>query len=736
MREYFLAQCGSTLLALLALAAAGGWALVAFRNRERPYLWLAAPLAGIGTLSLSLTLLYDICRLRLPASFAVAMLLNVAATAAALWRGRPWQFRRREWALGLAALLGVTAAGVKVVQKTAIRQGEPTILITAGTDQFGYAQNGDWIVRHPHEEPAISPDRPYESWIAWGHSLQGGDPRRGAYLLVALAGWCRGTTTLFSYDFATGVALIAGLLGFGAAFGRRFPVLLLLLAAVAVSVWLRNARTGFFGKTLAYPGGVLLVWLLIQTWHSASVPRVLSCLVLGSGFGLCHNVLAIATFASLLCVGVVLVSLACRLLDRLGGRERPETEPAPVWKGVLLGLLVVMPLGVCTFSAVRTYFNLRQSNDVLAPDFIFAEALDVNINWEPMEVPSKLRHTLILASVGITATCLLWALACRAVVAAGLLLSGGILLAGWWSGRSWSMLQTQGILYPLTLAGVALLAQHRSVRRLLPLRLAALLLLLALAGLRGPQMIGTWREATRTNHGVPGFIAQSDIAAVLNRVQDGGVVDVCHQELCPCLALLAELGARDIPVQYRGLAWSHVVGYRRWAPRSFPNCGKYLITSWAQGAASASNSSCALWAVVRNEGAWVSQVKPPLGMGRDVPHGYHFWVGRDQTEIELSNGMAAPVEMEFVAYTEMPAAPTDPRKCTCTWEVAGQKGKLDLKLSDHEIHIPLRLPPGDHKLSLRVEQVSPLCGDEGRRLLLSRFGLRTGLGGSEGSEPR
>src|SRR5262249_276315 len=154
--------------------------------------------------------------------------------------------------------------------------------------------------RHPHEEPVVSPDRPYESWIAYVCAPKGGDPRRGAYLLAALTGWCRGTTTLFSYDFATCVALIAGLLGFGAPFAPRFPVLLLLLAAVGLSVWLRNARTGFFGKTLAYPGGVLLVWMMVQAWHRTSVPRVLTCLVLGTGYGLCHNVLAIATFVGIL----------------------------------------------------------------------------------------------------------------------------------------------------------------------------------------------------------------------------------------------------------------------------------------------------------------------------------------------------------------------------------------------------------------------------------------------------
>src|SRR5262245_47024127 len=46
MVAYGVGLWAQTLLALVLLAFAGGWALWPFRRADRPYLWLAAPLAG------------------------------------------------------------------------------------------------------------------------------------------------------------------------------------------------------------------------------------------------------------------------------------------------------------------------------------------------------------------------------------------------------------------------------------------------------------------------------------------------------------------------------------------------------------------------------------------------------------------------------------------------------------------------------------------------------------------
>ena len=308
MLTYLLVQWASTLAALLLLAASGVWALWAFHERERPFLWLATPLAGIATLSLSLSFLYVLCRLTVPVGFVVAVLLNGTLSLAIVWcrRKEALSRRRRDVVVGLAALLGVSAGAVWVVQGTALRQGEPTILLAAGSDMFGYSHMGDWMLRHPHQMPVASPERPYESFL---EILVNYDTRHGAFLLAAVAAWCRGTTTLFSFDFATGVAWSAALLGFAAAFARRPLLLVTLIAAVALSVWLRNGRTGYFGKTLAYPGCLLLAHVFLRTWQTSTRLRVISCLTLAIGFGLCHTPSLLIAAVGLICMGIALARL-------------------------------------------------------------------------------------------------------------------------------------------------------------------------------------------------------------------------------------------------------------------------------------------------------------------------------------------------------------------------------------------------------------------------------------------
>src|SRR5262249_20699083 len=51
MIGYALLLLGQTALALLYLGLCGGWLLWLFRRHERPYWWLAAPLAGLASLA-------------------------------------------------------------------------------------------------------------------------------------------------------------------------------------------------------------------------------------------------------------------------------------------------------------------------------------------------------------------------------------------------------------------------------------------------------------------------------------------------------------------------------------------------------------------------------------------------------------------------------------------------------------------------------------------------------------
>jgi hypothetical protein len=701
MLQSFLLLCGSTLLGLVVLAAVGAWALWPFRGWQRPYLWVAAPLAGIGTLALSLTVLYEVCRLTLPAAFGVALLVNGAATVVACLRGGLPRGRRRDLLIGLAALLAVAGLCVGVLEGTAVRQGEPTLLVVSGSDHFGYAQVGDWIVRHPHQEPRASAAYPYESYIEMMVDMR---ERYGAFQLAGLAGWCRGTTTLFSYDFATGVACAAGLLGFAGAFARRPTLLLTLLACAAVSVWLRNASTGYFGKTLAYPGCLLLAALFLWTWQAVTPLRLLACVVLGTGYGLCHSPLTHATAVGLVFIGVSLALVLQRALDRLAGRVRlgDTPQPGPLWKGALIGLTICAPL-LLAF-ADRALGICGQPADPVTTDFMIADALDVGVGWESPTTVGRWRLVLIAGAVVGCGLALLFALSRRAAAAAGLLLCPGVVLAGWLAGKMWHVYQTQGLLYPLALGGAALLVQHRPVSSSRPARLGALALLLCLAGVRIPQLQGTLREILGPVPGRPRFIAQSQIAAVVDRTQ-GQAVDLCIPELFPCLALHTELGARASPIQYREPSWSVSVGYRHWDMPRYLTCSNYLITPWPGAAASADAFVCANWSVVPNQGVWISQVRAPCGLGEDKQRGYFFWVGSPAAEITLDNGTPDALPVDFVAVAEVPLGPPGQSGRTLLWQMEGQCGQLQMPTFGWSgFRIPLQLPSGRHRLQLRVEQ--------------------------------
>src|SRR5262245_2241830 len=349
MNGYFLALCASTLAALLVLAAVGGWSLWVFRSKERPYLWLATPLAGLGVLSLSLVVLYYVCHFTLPWAFAVALAVHVPATVVVLWRGGVPRRGPRDWVLGTVVLFAVLGGVVRFVEEASIRAHEPTLVVVSGSDQFGYAHVGDWIVHHPHQVPRATPERPYESWP----ELMQTDIRFGAFQLSALAGWVRGTTTLFSFDWALGVALVAGLLGFAAAFARRPLPLLLLLGAAAVSLWFRNSRTGYFGKTLTYPGYMLLTHLFIQTWRRMTLPRVVTLWALATGFALCLSPVSLLALFGVLGMGALGARLLVLAVAAVRRTEWPAADPGPLWKAGVLALICVVPLSCVTWEAVK-----------------------------------------------------------------------------------------------------------------------------------------------------------------------------------------------------------------------------------------------------------------------------------------------------------------------------------------------------------------------------------------------
>src|SRR5262249_30095714 len=128
------------------------------------------------------------------------------------------------------------------------------------------------------------------------------------------AAWLRGTPPLFSYDFASGVAVAAGVLGLAGAFAGCRRSLLVLLAAGVLSLWFPISRLGFFGKTLAYPGCILVAFAFLETWRQPAATKLGVLALLGAGVALCHHPFTLAAVVTLVLAGGLATGAARRLL--------------------------------------------------------------------------------------------------------------------------------------------------------------------------------------------------------------------------------------------------------------------------------------------------------------------------------------------------------------------------------------------------------------------------------------
>jgi hypothetical protein len=305
---YGLGLWGQTLLAVAALGLVGGWALWPFRRDDRPFLWLAAPLAGLAVLALALCPLYFACRLPLPWCLAVAGPSLAAATCFLLLRrGRAGV---KGWPWAAAAALAVSAMFTLGSNATAVRLGEPTVCLREGTDTIGYSLFADWFLQHPGEKPGYGPELPNQAFI----HADWDDTRPGAFLLAAAAAWARGTTALFSYDWANGVALACGAMGLAGLFASGRLSLPLLLAAAVLSQWFPASRCGYFGKTLAYPGCLLLGYLFWEACRRPGAARLLTAGVVGAGVCLSLHPMVPQAVLGLLLAGLGLALVVHPLL--------------------------------------------------------------------------------------------------------------------------------------------------------------------------------------------------------------------------------------------------------------------------------------------------------------------------------------------------------------------------------------------------------------------------------------
>ena len=553
------------LACLLGLSLAGGFILAPFRDRP-PYLWLAAPLAGIAILSLGLTLGYTI-DLPLVWSLPLNFLILSGLTLWSLFR-RP---KPADILLPGFLLLLVSGLCTATLQETTLRSKSPGVLLMDGSDALGYAHVSDWLRTHKSSQrPVIDPRFPYQSWPAYGRS----DHRPGAYLFLAALALLRRESGLFTYDFACALVLCAGLLGFAGAFARSKTGLLLLLVGAAVSTNFDLSRSGYFGKILAYPGAMLVVALFLQSIEDMDTDKLSCIIALALGVSLLQSGTSVAL---LLCIAWAGVPLG-RLRDWISQPKQASfpSSPGPPVYASFKNLVVLVGLAAGSWLLVRGGLP-NQPMDMAWPR-ILRVGLDLqNYHLRYKVIPNLVLNGWLGAALLVQVILAGVAFYRRNTAAMGLL--GGLfffLLAAWVLNLRWPFYQSVGALYLLAVAGTVRLWEDLPQPLRGAYRAAIPLLFILLVGSRVPRFIIAVYRYTGSRVPATQRYVKSDLDNIHTLIGDK-TVDLRLPDIYAALVVLVELGRQNVKMQMDPDTWRVLVSYRGWPPPAVEKPGEFLL---------------------------------------------------------------------------------------------------------------------------------------------------------------
>jgi hypothetical protein len=723
MNTYGWLLLGQTLLAVLVLGLAGGWALWPFRRADRPFLWLAAPLAGVLALGGTLAVLYFVVGLPFGWCLWSGLALNALATLVVLGRGRAALPAPGNRAVAVVVAVAAAYWGTVSCNKTAIDAREPTLAATDGSDMFGYAITANWLRTHPAACPPRA-DRPFEVMAHVNLHTDGGRPV--AFVLTAAGAEARGTGALFSYDWTSGVILTAALLGLGGGFAPNALMLVLLVAGGATSNWLANARSGYFGRSIAYPGTILLASLFLTTVGRFTWPRLGALAALGAvtGYALAPVFVAVALGAVAGCyLGALLVTYPLgRVLNSgtVGGAERtPEGEEArpPVsFRASVLGPALVA-LGVYALTAgpaFAVHYLPRLSVGVPSAPANWGVVIPVALDLEPPAGPLLTPETeaRLLGGCALTfALFVLVALRHRQPAALALLGCALVIPVSWALGQN--LVHTfQGIIYPLTVAGAALLAPALRTTRWGLARAAVLTaVIVAAVGLRVPQVRATASRYVYAAQPGRTVVRQSDAAAIRALVGTDAV-DVAVGHFADNHFVLAELVAQGVQVRLRSPAWDRSI--RNWArvvgcpePDLLAPKARFTLVernAWAPPGTERFVGR-RLKLIEDRDAVTVLGVFDSQEMTWDAEGRPGVWIGNDPTTFLVHNGTGQARGAKLLASTS--AGPAHPNRevRTLRWRLGDQTGTLALP-KENAAEIPVRLAPGLNRVELSVVEAA------------------------------
>jgi|GEM_PF-3286934 len=730
MNTYGWMLLGQTLLALLVLGLCGGWALWPFRREDRPYLWLAAPLAGLVTLGGSLAVLYFFLGLPFRWCLWVGITPNAIATVVSLLRGRPALPSWSQRAVAAGVILGAAYWGTTSCNKTAIDAREPTISALDGSDMFGYAITADWLRSHRASQPPRA-DEPFEVMAYVNLNIDGG--RNVTFMLTAAAAEARRTSSLFSYDWASGIILTAAILGFGGAYASNSLMLVLLVAGGGTCNWLANSRSGYFARSIAYPATILLASLFLTTASQFTWRRAVVLVLLG--YTVAFTLAPVfATVALGMVAGCFLGALV--LTYPLNWfRDRTASFKASVLKPGLIALFVYV---ITVAPAFAIYYLPRPFIGVPGAPTKWRVVIPVALDLEPPAMPLLKPQTENKLLYGSALTLLilgLIALRYRQPAALALLCCVMIVPASWLL-KQHLLYTFQGVIYPLTLAGAALLAAPMVAMRWSTARTALLVvLILSTVGLRVPQARATANRYLYSAQPYRTVIRQSDAKAIRAIVKDDAV-DVAVGYFADNHLAYAELVAQGVEVRLRAPAWDRSL--RNWAKVMAcpepdllaPKARFSLIERNAYAPPGTERwMGTRLKLIEDHDAVTIMAIADTQEMIWDTTWRPGVWIGNTPTTFLIHNGTG---QTQFMALRgDTSAGPSHPdRNCrTLVYRLNGQRGELSLPTENKAV-VPLRLQPGLNRVELLVKEPAspaPLPGQIVAMLAFCNWSLEPAL---------
>jgi hypothetical protein len=697
--------CGQTVLALLALGLVGGWVLCVFRRPDRPYLWLAAPLAGIATLGGTMMGLYFGCGMRLAPALLLGSALWSAATLFCLRRAQIALPDPRSLRIGLVGAVLLCAWGTISSNIHSIRAGEPNIAVIRGSDMFGYSMCAHWLTDHPASEPP-----------RWHEPLEGlqysnlhyEGSRHTTFLMTAAAGLFRGLPPIYAYDWWTGVVLCAAAMGLVGLFASEPLGFLLLMAVAVTSAWLPTARSGYLGKITAYPECLLLTFLFIETWRRPSLVRILCCLTVAPGIAYSINpVLPVLVLA--LALGGVIAALIFDAVFKPAPDPTPdlasasgEDFPKGAWaalRAVGLYLLIAIP----PYLAHELLF-MHGTPDYLLPwGIVIPVSLDLDQATMQIGVTRRLIASGIFVSL-MLALLLAGGLRRRSEARVHLMAIGLVPLA--LILRNTALYGFMGLLYPLTMAGAAILLGQQLRGPGANRKAAMMTFTVACTGaiLHVPPMLQSLELYVTVDPRLVLLPSQWETDALRQRIGDD-TVDVALLNQVDMMSIVDQLACRGTRTNLRSPSWQMTL--KDWIGPNYsigqPPKAKYSLVP--AGMRVPRECVClrtrSLQLCDDEKAVSIVSVNRSMYLTTDLQNCPHICLGVEPIEVVLHNGTGAPVAATFAADIDV-APPESIAGPMLNYQCGEQIRSIPLTAAGTQLRVPLTLVPGTQSVTFVV----------------------------------